>query len=234
MLGELERRPRVGLRRGEIADLVQAPRESPLDLDAVGKVVPDLGECRSKQIGADVKALPERLDPRESGDRDRALLAGGKSRDDVLEQSPRALGVSCLEMAFPGLERPPPAIGVRGRREPPRLFPELCSGLRCPSRPGPAGSGLHGRRHVVIGTGGGEREVPRALIGIVHDLRQARVQRAPPRRRRARIDDRAEERMREPDPAVGDLDDTGRARLLDTCGPSPLVDCRGHERDRRT
>ena len=58
-LGELERRTRMRLGRRDVTGLVDAPCESPFDLDARRRIVSDLCESIAEQIGGDVEAMPE-------------------------------------------------------------------------------------------------------------------------------------------------------------------------------
>jgi len=160
-------------------------------------------------------------------------VARWKPGDDVLEQNARPIGVARLEVALGGLGRPPPACGVGGGRQPTRPLPELGRALRGAARPGPPGSLLQRCRDLRIGIGRGEGEVPGAFVGIVDDLRQPGVERAPRRRRRLGIDDRSEERVREPDPLARHLDDSRGLRLLKRGRPA-LATCRLlNELDRR-
>ena len=55
-LGELERRTRMRLGRRDVTGLVDAPCESPFDLDARRGIVSDLRERIAEQIGGDVEA----------------------------------------------------------------------------------------------------------------------------------------------------------------------------------
>ena len=73
----------------------------------------------------------------------------------------------------------------------------------------------------------------RLLVRIVDDLRQAGVEFASPSRRCLRVDDRGEQRMREPDAAVADLQDSGGCRLLERGRPALTAGGGSHERDGR-
>ena len=194
-LGELERRTRMRLGRRDVTGLVDAPCESPFDLDARRGIVSDLCESIAEQIDGDVEAMPEPCDPSEARERDGALATRRKARHHFLEKTSRPVGVPRLEMALPGFDRPPPSVGVIGRREHSRPLPELRCGLRSATCSCTSGSILDGRGHLGIGTARSEGEMERLLVRIVDDLRQAGVQLASPSRRCLRVDDRGEQRM---------------------------------------
>ena len=62
---------------GEIAELVKAPREASLDLDALRIVGPDRLERRAEDIGADAESLlVARTQPRNASARARSALCG--------------------------------------------------------------------------------------------------------------------------------------------------------------
>ena len=194
-LGELERRTRMSLGRRDVTGLVDAPCESPFDLDARRRIVSDLCESIAEQIGGDAEAMPEPADPSEAREREGALATRRKARHHFFEKKSRPVGVPRLEMALPGFDRPPPSVGVIGRREHSCPVPELRCGLRSATCSCTSGSILDGRGHLGIGTARSEGEMERLLVRIVDDLRQAGVQFASPSRRCLRVDDRGEQRM---------------------------------------
>src|SRR3954470_3836124 len=130
---------RMRLGRRDVTGLVDAPCEPPLDLDARRRIVSDLCESIAEQIGGPVEAMAERSEPSEAREREGALATRRKARHDFFEKESRPVGVPCLEMAFPGFDRPPPRVGVIGRREHSGPVPELRCGLRsatCSCTPG--------------------------------------------------------------------------------------------------
>src|SRR5262249_12600042 len=135
LLGELESRVRVRLGSGDVADLVNAPREPALDLDPRSGVVSDLCKRSPKQLRAGVVARPDRPGPRKTRQCDCPLVPRSEARPRVLEQDARPGCVSRLEVAFGGVDRALPDVRVAGRREPARSLPQLCGCLRGASRP---------------------------------------------------------------------------------------------------
>jgi hypothetical protein len=223
----------MSLRRRDITGRVDAPCESPFDLDARRRIVSDLCESIAEQIGGDVEAAPEPADPSEAHEREGALASRRKTCHHLFEEKSRPVGVSRLEMAPCGFNCPPPTVGVIGRRKHSCPVPELRCGLRGPTRSYPSGSILEGHGHLRIRAGRGEGEMERLLVRIADDLRQAGVQFASPRRRCLRVDNRGKQRMREPHAASGDLQDSRRCRLLERGRPTPTEGGGIHELDGR-
>ena len=157
---------------------------------------------------------------------------GRKARHHFFEKKSRPVGVPRLEMALPGFDRPPPSVGVIGRREHSCPVPELRCGLRSATCSCPSGSILDGRGHLGIGTARSEGEMERLLVRIVDDLRQAGVHFASPsrrclRRRPRRAADVRTERGRRRPPGLRRLPPS-RARP-----PHPTAGGGSHELDGR-
>ena len=91
-------------------------------------------------------------------------------------------------------------------RSPARAAPRRCSALLASFG---ASTAAPFRRHGDRGPDRGdrEREMAGRLLGIVHEHRQAPVQILPLRKRRIRVQNRSEQRMRESNATVDDLDD---------------------------
>ena len=141
---------------------------------------------------------------------DQRLRALGARRQPVDERRRRARAPGPPRPTPPGA-RPAPACGAArrpassGRRQPHGVGGELRrAGRRAP--PARAiGARLEQRGDLGVRLVGREREVARTHVGVLRDRGQRRVQRAPLQRRDARVDDGADQRVREADlPVVAD------------------------------
>src|SRR5689334_17868718 len=100
------------LGRGDVTGRVNAPCQSPLDLDTRRRIVSDLCASVAEQIGGYVEAMPERCDPSELREREGPLTTRRKARCHFSEENSRPVGVPRLEVAPPGFDRPLPSVGV--------------------------------------------------------------------------------------------------------------------------
>ena len=130
------------------------------------------------------------------------------------------------------------------RRQPCGRGQEIGGGLRCAAPSGPRRGALDLGGDVLVRACRAEREVARTLLGIDDHRRETLVQPAPPLACCGSVDDRREQRVREPDPvALGDQHarvlrlDHGGARValpverLHDRGDRRLRERSGRERD---
>ena len=197
---------------------MRTPRKAPLGLDPQPEVIAHLGERRLEQLRADVETLPERANPGEPGERTGTSASTRRGGDDLLEQRPRPLRLARLEVALGGLDPSSARIaGVRAGGEPASLFPKGRRRIRGTAGPCPLGGLVELGRDGRIGSLGGQREMPGAFLRIVEDGREARVQPAPLRGCRVRVEHGCQERVGEAQSLAVDLEHACLDGLVQVC-----------------
>ena len=179
LLGERQGPARMDLRRGHGVDRVRAPRQPLLDLDPQRDVDVRLGQRRGERLGRGPEPFAVRPHPPEP--RERVRPVGGRV-ERRFEQRLRPRGIPRLEVALGGLDVAPP-----GRPELPRLLEQRRRRVRRAPLASAASGIVERKRHVLVRPVRGKREMPRPLLGIIHERREPRVRaRACPRRARRR------------------------------------------------
>ena len=228
-LRHLKRGARASFGCGNVAEYLRSPGKAPLDLDPQPDVIPHLGERRLEELRADVKALPERANPGEPGERTGTSASTRRCGDDLLEQRPRPLRLACLEVAFGGLD--PPSVRLvyeLAGGEAASLFPQCRRRVRGAAGPRLLGGLVQLRRHGTVGTLGREREMPSAFLRIFENGGKALVEPAPLRRCCVRVEHGCQERVSEVHAIAVDLEHAGIDRLREP-GGAALPVCGSHD-----
>ena len=213
LLGQLERGAGVLERVRHVARRVQAPPETLEDLDAESHVVDRLGQGREEDVGARAESLLVRAYPAEADEGARPSLAVRRLADDLLEQRPRMADLAGLEVPLGRFDAAsPPSVVVPGRREAASLLQQIGGGIGRAARRGAAGGLLQRHRDRLVRLLRSQGEMPGALLGIVEDLGEPPVQRAPLRGGEQLIGDRREQRVREREPLAVLLQHAGSHR----------------------
>ena len=169
-------------------------------------------ECLPIELRRPTKVLVVRRDPREPDEDLRALASRGCARELGHEERPGAVGVTRLVMRGRRLQAPLPLDGLVPRRQGRRTLEQQrsCAGGAAGERP--RGRILEGIGDVVVRLEDRGGEMPGASLRILHELGESAVE----LRAAARVDRlvhaRREQRMREPDAVVLELDDVGGDR----------------------
>jgi hypothetical protein len=199
----------------QVAEHFVGPREPLLDRDPHRVIGRLLAVCFLEDGAAIAVAGVPAADPAKARQRLGPFVAGAARRDRRLEQRDCAGRVTGIRPAVGRREQPPAPARVSVRRQLHRSHQQR---RRPVGRA--AGADAHGRllelcRDPLVGTRRRERKMPRRFLGVGDDLGELLVQVPSARCAGVGVDDRSEERMREPEPVAVELDHPRRKRPLE-------------------
>lgn len=158
--------------------------------------------------------------------------AGGKLFEQLLEQLSGSPRVACSEQVV-GEQEPARYRLIRAvwRRQPGGELRQLCRRLRGAAAIRPSGGPRETRCHLLVGSGGPEREMSRSLLRIGNDFGETEMHALFLVVGRRRVDRGRNQWMREPQPSRANLD-----HALALCAREPRrlsAKCARHEIGRR-
>ena len=191
----------------DVAAQLAGPGEGTVDLRPRGGIVPCLGPRRAQQV-RDAAVVDVGARPRQARE---SLGLDGPGRGacgDLLEQGGRALGPAALEVVLGRLGGPAAGIfAVVRRRQGTRALGQLERRLDGASAVGSERRAFEDGGHAGVGLLGGERQVSRPLLGVREGGGEAAMKLAPLIGRDLGLEDRCEQRVRQPEPGLPPRDD---------------------------
>ena len=170
-------------------------------------------ERGEEDVGPRAEPLLVRAHPAQPDECPRPPLPVRRLAHDLLEQRSRVPDLACLEVPLRRLDAAALAfVVVSRRRQPASLLQQVGGRIRRPARGGAPGGLVQRLRDCLVGLRRGQREMPRALLRVVEDLRELRVQRAALGSREQLVSDGREQRMRECEALPILLEDARRYR----------------------
>ena len=143
-------------------------------------------------------------------------------RGELGRQHPPALDVARSEVRARRRSRAAIEVGAAlRRRQPHRVLAELRGDHRCALRGRRPGRSFEQRSEIGVWPVGRERKVTRTGERILDDLCETTVDALPLAGREPLVEDRGQQRVREPDRAAGELDHVRSERRLECAGLDP-------------
>ena len=191
-----------------LAEAEEDPRQDLVGLGLHEWLCLGLGHRILEQLDSRADVVVQGANAREHDQRACALDAWREPWHDVVQQRPRPAGIAGVEVVARSLDRTPPGrVGIVHGRQCESLLEQLGRSHRRSARRGKARRLVKRCGDLAVRAGGAEREVSRPLLRIAHERGESHVEVPPVTWFDTAVRGRAEQRVREPDPARADRDD---------------------------